>query len=219
MAKTLLQAVNGVLKKARIIQGSSGELTSFTDTARQAWIDDAINQINVVVQELYSRASIPMPNEEAQSTITLTTGGREYTLPTDLEHIRWPLIDETNSQKIFPYPGGFEQMRRNQITPSNFSGLPTFATISPINGKLRMDTDQTADENGRVYQIYYDAKITLDSISDTFPFVDTAVDAIEEAAAQLFSASEQGTFDNSQFLLAVGRAARYIRKEPVRSHW
>ncbi len=93
MAYTLLNAVNATLKRVKIISGVSGELTLLTDTARQQYIDTALQVWNEILHEIYSRTEEPYPLDSAESTITLMTGTREYNLPSDLEFIRYPLVN------------------------------------------------------------------------------------------------------------------------------
>lgn len=51
MAKTLLNGVNEVFKRIKLIQGDAAALTSLTDSARQHSIDLAIQIWNEVVDE------------------------------------------------------------------------------------------------------------------------------------------------------------------------
>ena len=71
MAKTLLNAVNEILKRVGVISGDSGALTTLTDSARQKPIDVAIQVINEAMDELYSMPGISAPQGQGESTITL----------------------------------------------------------------------------------------------------------------------------------------------------
>ena len=100
MAKTLLQAVNEVLKRVDVID-STGALSSLTDSARQQHIDRAVQAINEGMDELYSMNGEPKPQAMGENSITLVTGTRSYSLQTDLVTLLWPLRDETNAQYIY----------------------------------------------------------------------------------------------------------------------
>ncbi len=54
VAKTLLNSVNEVGKRAGWIAGDAGLLTSLTDSGRQSFIDQAIQVINEGIAELYT---------------------------------------------------------------------------------------------------------------------------------------------------------------------
>ena len=97
MAKTFLQAVNATLKRARIIQGDAGDLTSFTDSARQNDVDLTIQLWNEVIHRMYNEGLFSQGTDE--DTITLTLNEREYSLASDFEEFaNERLIDQTNSQ-------------------------------------------------------------------------------------------------------------------------
>lgn len=220
MAYTLLQVLNRVLKRTNVITGVSGELAGLTDSAKQTYIDVALQVINEGIHELYSQSGIALPQESATQNITLSTGTREYTFsPDDIESIRWPLLDETNGNQIYPYPGGYEKMRAEQLQPGNWTGLPQYAAINPTNGKLRMDVAPTANEDGRVYVLLYDKRINLTAASDTFPFSDTVVDAMVPVWSELWKREQRNNFDAGLMTLHYGRASRYLSKKPMRRKW
>jgi hypothetical protein len=219
MTATLLSAVNGLFKRAKVIQGDSGALTSLTDSARQNYVDTAVKAWNDVIREIYSLAREPMPTEYAESTITLATSTREYNLATDLETLRFPLIDQTNGRYIYEYPGGYEAMRAVQIIPANFTGMPLYACINPSNGKIRLDTAPTSSENGKVYNYGYDKRVALTLAADTFPFSDTVVDALELPATELWKRWNKDSFDGGNYNAGMGQAARILAKKELRARW
>lgn len=219
MVETLLSATNRVLKRVKVIAGEDGELASLTDSARQSYIDLAVSLINEVIQELYSATNIPLPQESASDTITLVTDQREYTLPTDLLEIRWALINQTNGNKIWEYPGGFEAMRSLQTIPADYSGLPLFATINPINNKLRMDNAPTSTENDDAYDLLYDKSLLMTLAADTFPFNDDIVIALIPALEQLWKRTQRNSFDDALFNISLGRAAKLLNPQQMRDAW
>lgn len=219
MAYTLLNALNRVLKRATITSGPSGDLASLTDSARQTYIDTALQVINEGIHELYSLAETPLPIESDEANITLVAGQREYDLPTDLETIRYPLICEATGNFIIEYPGGYETMRAVQLQPQNWTGLPTWATINPTTGKLRMDVSPTATDAGKVYTLLYDKRLALTAASDTFPFSDTVVDCMVPAWKEMFCREQRNNYDQGLMTIAFGRAVRYLSKAPMRKQW
>lgn len=219
MAYTLLNAVNLVLKRAKVISGINGALTSLTDSPRQPYIDVVTQVINESIHELYSESELPQPNQSATSNITLVNGTREYTLPSDLEQIRYPLQDTTNGKYIWEYPGGYEQMRKDQNIASVYTGLPFLATINPTNDKLRMNVQPTSNENGLVYELLYDKRHSLSAASDTFPFSDTVVDSLVECWTQDWQRESRRTFDPDARAKAFGKAMRYLNQTPMRRKW
>jgi len=219
MAKTVLDAVNETLKRVGMISGDAGELTTLTDSGRQHSIDVTVQIWNELINDLYAASNVPLPQESATGNITLVDGTREYTLPADLEQIRWPLINQTEGHRIDLYPGDFEQMRIDQLIPANFTGRPIWAAINPTNGKLRMNTVVDSDDDGEVYQILYDKRLSFTAAADTFPFSDSVVDSLVPAAAQVYDRNEKSKFDDALFRSSFGRAARFLSKRQQGTKW
>lgn len=215
MSYSFLDAINLTLKGVRVLSDNAN-LSSLTDTQIQIDIDRAVRLWNEAIQQMYSIVGDePMASKE--HTLTLATR-REYSLPGNLEAINWPLIDETNGSFIYPYKGGYAKMRVDQPQPSQFSGLPTRATLNPTNGKLRMDTTPSSSDAGRTYKLYYDARISFSKKTDTFPFSDSVVDALVAVVMELWRA------ENNQDIAFKGptsfaRAIRFLTKTPRRTKW
>jgi hypothetical protein len=219
MAKTLLNGVNEVLKRVSVIQGDSGALTTLTDSGRQVYIDLAVQVLNEVMEEMYALANKPMPNILSENTITLATSDRDYTLQTDLIQLLYPLLDETNGQYILEYPGGYMGMVSDQAYPSNYTGLPTYAVISPEDGELYLDKLPTSDENGLVYKYRYIKDGSLSAAADQFPFSDAVFRAIIPAASQLWSKQQKKEFDSGEYKISMGRAMRFLSQGVQRDSW
>lgn len=218
MAKTLLNAVNDILKRTGRIAGDSGELDSLTDSARQKWIDNAVQVVNEGIEELYSSSGVPLPNEQAEGTITLAANTRAYTLASDLVQLRWPFIDKTNNQYLTEYPGGYDAMLVNDPEQDD-TGLPHWGAIRPTDGKLHLDRDPTSVEAGRVYTYQYDKDISLSLAADTFPFSDAVYRGMLPAWVQLWERDNNNEFDNALFRASIGRAARLITQLQPREHY
>lgn len=215
MAKTLLDAVNEILKRTNVIQGDAAALTSLTDSSHQHDIDIAIQVINEGMDEIYSLSAIPLPKEQAESTFTLVAGTQEYTLATDLIQLRWPLVDKTNSQFMFEFPGGYNQMLILDPEQDD-TGLAPWAAISPVNGKLHLSHTPTSQEAGRTYTYQYDKDIGVSSATDTVPFADEVFRAMVPVWVQLWKREMRNEFDKSLYDLGMGRAARLLTEETQR---
>src|SRR5512146_2264942 len=135
MAKTLLDAVNEIFKRVNAIAGDAASLTTLTDSARQHPIDVAIQVVNEGIDELFTASHISLPKSQAESTITLALNTREYDLAADLTTLYYPFRDVTNSQYLFEYKDGYNNMVLLDVNQT-FTGLPQFGVISPITGKL-----------------------------------------------------------------------------------
>jgi hypothetical protein len=218
MAKTLLNGINEVLKRTKFISGDAGAFTSLTDSSRQRPIDIAVQAWNEAVDELYSVGDIALPNEQAESTITLVDGTRAYTLATDLVQLRWPFIDRTNNQYITEYTGGYNKFL--VLDPEqDDTGLPHWGAIRPTDGKLFLDRAPTSVEAGRVYYYQYDKDTVLDEASDTFPFSDAVFRAMVPAVAQIWRRDMNNDFDAGLYRVNLGRAARFLTQQQVHSSW
>ena len=116
MAKTLLDGINEVLKRVKIVRGDTGVLTGLTDATVQTHIDLAVQMWNESLDDLYTDTI--KPKELAESTLTLVTGDRDYALQTDLVELKFPLIDETNGNYIFEWKRGYMDLVTIQNVPS-----------------------------------------------------------------------------------------------------
>lgn len=217
MAKTLLQAVNDILKRASIIAGDSGALTSLTDSARQVDIDQAVQVINEGIDYLYS-GTPTRPNRQASSTITLATSTRAYSLASGLVRLHWPLIDRTNSQFIHQFHGTYDDLLRYDPEQDD-TGLPIYGTIRPTDGYLFLICAPTSADNGKVYTYQYDADVSLSLLTDSVPFNDTVYRAMVPAWFQLWKRERRNEFDKELFKTFLGEAAGYLPKVAPRTHY
>lgn len=208
MAKTLLNSVNEVFKRMSVIAGDASALTTLTDSARQHPIDVAVQVINEGIDELYSAISRPIPKEQAESTITLVTSTRSYSLASDLIQLRFPMIDKTNNQYLVEFPGGYNRLLL-QDPEQNDTGLPQCGAISPVNGNLHLDRAPTSAENGRVYTYQYDKNLALSAAADTVPFNDAAFRAMVPVWVQLYKREMRNEYDEVLFKKNIGRAAAF----------
>lgn len=216
--KTLLQAVNEVFKRVGLIAGDAGALTSLTDSARQNAVDVAIQVINEGIDELYSTSRTPFPSEQAESFITLATGTRNYALATDLSQLRWPLIDKTNGIYIEEYPGGYNQILKDDPRQA-FTGLPVWAAIRPTDGQLYTFSAPQSADNGKIYTYQYDKNIQLTLLTDTMPFGNPVFRAMVPAWSKLWKRDQRSEFDAGLFKADIGRASRLLTMKQARSSY
>ncbi len=219
MSHTLLDAVNETLKRVRIIDtGNTGVLSSLTSSAVQHNIDVAVQVINEGIDELYSAIGISMPGQSAESTITLATGSREYTLASDLITLKWPMVDRTNTQYLFEWTDSYEDFLA--LDPQQlYTGLPIWGMVSPITSKLRVDRACDAASNGRVYTYEYERNTALVNATDSIPFNDACFRAMVPAWVQLYKREERNEFDQPLFQQSIGRASRFVSEEKARTSY
>ena len=167
---TLLDGVNAVLKKVDVLD-DSGLLTSLTDSARQSYVDAAVQSLNEAIDHLYALSEIPKPTSLGEEWITLVEGDRSYGLDDTLITLRreYHLIDETNNHVISILgEDGYRQIVFGDIE-QNDTGLPSCAAVSPVDGELIMDRIPTANETGKRYKYRFEKDLELTTATDEFP--------------------------------------------------
>lgn len=216
--KTLLNAVNEIFRRVGMIQGDARLLTSLTDQARQRAIDVAVQVVNEGIDELYSVTGVSPSSGQDESTFTLATGTRSYSLASDLVRIKYYpgnvlAIDKTNAQFIFPYPEGYNGLLILDPEQDD-TGLPYYAAINPTDGTLQVDRAPTAAENGRIYTYQYEKELVLTLLTDNVPFGNAVFRAMVPAWVQLYRRDQQNDFDAALFRTHLGRASRLVSKVP-----
>lgn len=218
MPKTLLQAVNSTLKRARIIQGDAGELTSFTDSQRQNDIDLVIQLWNEIIHQMYGDGLFAIGTDEDTITLvddTNNTARTEYSLASDFEEFAMNVMtDQTNGRIMTPYPGGYSQMFSDQINPTNFTGIPLHYTINPSTGDLRLSAHPQTGDAGGIYTYVYKKRLSFTAETCIFPFSDTVVDSLVPAVVWLYRRDKQLDFDQREFNKAYNRAVSIISPFP-----
>lgn len=218
MSKTLLDGINDLLDRVGILD-ANGALSSLTNQGKQLFIDRGIQIWNETIDHVCNMMGEAHPGETGSSSITLVTGTREYDLPSDLIQIRWPLMDQTNGHYIWEYPGGYEQMRIDQMIPADWLGLPYGAVINPTTGDLRMDRTPTSTENGLVYNMLYDKDLVMDAADDSFPFSDATYRALLPVVSEGWEAVTRNDFDKEEYRKQLSRALAMANKVNRRTHW
>lgn len=215
---TLLTAVNAVLNKVHITSGS-GALSSLTDSGRQIYIDEAVRLWNEAIDTLYDMTGSSRVQEAGETTVTLVTDTREYSLPSGLVQVRWPLVEAANGYVIYAYPGGYEQMRIDQRQPDDWAGLPLYACINPVTNKLRVDRAPTLDENGLEFTLLYDKDNSMTAASDTLPVPDAVYRALIPVVATRWEGAKRNNYDEGEWRRQLSRAASFMARDVRRTHW
>ena len=217
MAYTFLQAVNLTMKRAKLIEGSAGDLTAFTGNTLQHDVDVMIQVWNEVIRELLRAGTFA--KETAQGTLTLVTDTSSYSFSslsiTDFERMVGNPVDTTNDQELTPYPGGWIALRVDRKDRADYPGLPLRWTINTTNGNLEIDTQPSSAEAGRAYVFLYEKRINLSATTDTFPFSDSVVDALVSSVTQVFLRYRQKGWDEALFRAGMANAAHLLRQSPV----
>ena len=221
MAKTLLNGVNEVLKKVDILDEDSGLLESLSDSARQTFIDLAVQVINEVLDELYTVTKRSKPKQLKESTITLVADQQAYPLHTALVRLRreFDLIDESNNHTITILDeDGYHQIIIGDLEQDD-TGLPNWAAIRPTDAQLFLDRKPTANDAGKEYKYRFDKDMELTDFDDPFPFTDPVFRGVVVAAAELWKGYRHQEFSEPLFKNALGRSARLLSKITNRTSW
>lgn len=218
---TLLNGVNDVLRKVHIVQGDSGVLTSLTDSARQGFIDVAVQSWNEMIDDLYSRSAFEKPRIWTSNTITLVTDTRVYDLQSDVIELHWPFHNVTTGTYIREYPGGYLKLVRSQDIPANFTGLPNWGALDPTHTATRIYLDRipTASENGQAFTYYYQKDSGLSLAADAMPFNEGVYRALIPAVAEIWRRYQHKDFDEAIFNTSYGRAARFLGQKKQNHSW
>ncbi len=194
---------------AELTVGDADALTSLTDSARQHDIDYCVIAVNQTIDEMYSTADMALPQQQASSTITLVTNTRNYTLASNFVKLHWPLIDHTNSQYIYQFPGTYDDIL--ELDPEvDDTGVPMVGVIRPTDSSLYIYPTPTSEENGNVYTYQYDQDTELTAAASTVPFNNFVYRAFLPAAFQVWKRERRGEFDQGLFKTHLGRAMRRL---------
>ena len=227
MTVTVLTGVSDVLLRERIIDTALAALTS---NNQQLDVESVISAWNETLDDL--TAPNDFPDLVTEATLTLVTSQRNYDVPSDFAKLAgddaWPdgqavFLDETNGRFLKPYPGGFDQMRKDQEIPANYTGLPEFYVIRPTDGDFYLDSSPTAAENGNAYKYLYIPTLhyTNADAATNFPFQDEVTYRLYPAVAQRYRKLAKGTqfFDAGDYQRSLGSAAGMLRQVPHRTSY
>lgn len=218
---TLLTGVNDVLRKVHIISGDAGALTTFTDSARQVFIDVALQSWNEMIDDLYSRTQQEKPQTWTSNTISLVTGTRTYALQTDVIELHWPFHNITNGQYIREHKPGYLNLVQSQNIPASYTGLPYYAALDPTASAPQIYTDRipTASENGDAYTYFYQKDSGMTATTDVMPFNNAVYRSLVPAVTEVWQRHQHKDFDKDLFNISMGRAARFLGNQKQRTSW
>ena len=180
---------------------------------------------NEAIHECFSLGFLP--KEGATATISLTTGTREYALPSDFERMGGVhyadrvMRGATTGLLIYEYPGGYSRMLADQPIASDYTGDPMHWAFSPVDDVIRMDREATADQNLDTYNFLYEKRINLTSTMATtsLPMSDTAVDSLVPVVAEMWDRVFKKEYDDGFMRRAMSRALGYQGRSQPRSRW
>jgi len=189
-----LDVVNRVLRIATVIGADDDNLTSFDDTQHIATLQIAKIAVQSTLTELVSDRIIPY--EEADGTITVSSGTRAYALPADFIRFKGEkpfllkLDGSNNSENITVnlYPGGEEQLRRQVLDYREQPGESRwFYLIQSSTKQIGLYQVPDSSIDGVSYRFPYEKSVYVTLATDTMPFTtDQESDAFSDMAARRF---------------------------------
>lgn len=176
---TFLEAVNLILRINTFISGDDDDLTSFSDTQHRASLNLAKISIKSSINELVADRLIPY--EETDGNITLSSGTRLYSLPSDFVRFVGPapfflklqgaIGSDSDNQFVYEYPGGEDQLRWHVLDYRSQSGTPQWFYISNGTSKqIGLYPVPDSDDDGNVYRFPYQKDVTVTNEGDSLPF-------------------------------------------------
>ena len=191
---TFLDVVNRVMRINTVIGADDDDLTTFDDTQHVATLQIAKIAIQSTLTELTSDRIIPY--EEADGTITVSTGTRVYALPADFIRFKGQnpfllkLDGSSNSENITvnEYPGGEESLRRGILDYREQPGEPRwFYIIMSSTKQVGLYQVPDSSVNGVSYRFPYEKSVYVTVAADTMPFTtQQESDAFSDMAARRF---------------------------------
>lgn len=222
MPKTLVEGVNDLLVKVGVLDNDT-VLTTLSDSARQTYIDSAVQSINETLDRLFALPQMPTrPNQITERVIVLNTDDQDYELHETLVRLlpEFGLVDETNSHviSIIDDPDAYRRMVIGDLEQDD-TGQPSFACIRPTDGQLWLDRAPTAEFDGREYKYRFERDPGLSAAADEFPFTDPVYRGVILAASELWKKENKASFSGPLFNAALAQAAGRLTRTPSRSRW
>ena len=217
MALTLLNAVNAVAKRARLLHGDADEFTSLVSGNYQPDVDTIVQVINETICFMYDESGL-LPESKAEGTIVLALADRSYAVPDDWESmVSETLIDRTNGYQIFRFEAGYVALVEQQLQPDSYEGRPYFWVMNPVNREIYLDSIPTAEDVGLTYTFVYNKTLHMSLAADTFPFSDECVRDLVPAFTEYWSKRAKETFDEAVFSVSVARVVVKLHGHPVKT--
>jgi len=195
--------------------------SSLTDSARQSFIDLAVQAINETLDDLYYTAKLPKPKQLCETTLTLETGKQAYKLHSQLIDLRreYLLIDETNNHFITVLgESGYNQIILGDLEQDD-TGKPNWCAIRPTDGRLFFDREPTSAENGLVYKYRFLKDLEMTLANDIFPFTDPCFRSMVVAATEMWKLHRHNEFSKELYDHGLSRAMRLLNRISERTSW
>lgn len=169
---TFIDGVNRLLRINRIIFGDDDNITTFSDTQHAA--DISLAQIAIQSELTDLIADKLLPYEKTNTTISLTTGTRAYTLASDF--IRFfgskpSFYDSTANVRIYEYPGGEDVLMNVDYQYKTNQGAPvTWYWERTTTKQVAFYNVPDSTYNSRSLSYEYEKSVMVTNSTDTLPF-------------------------------------------------
>ena len=180
---TYLEAINRLLRQARVLTGDDDNLTAITSTQHQTTSNLAQLAIQTELSELAS--ILRLPRERAEGNFTSVQSQRVNDLAADFEQFygRAPHITGDNAihDLIFMFPGGFDELRMRHREFKTQEGRPRWWYFEENNSttkQIGLFPVPDADTAGEVFRYFYETQKVLSAAADVIPFQDTMQDEV-----------------------------------------
>ena len=173
-----LDAVNRVLRINGIIRGDDDALTSFSDTQHSS--TSALAQISIQDEIVSLISEEILGYQHAESTITLISGTRLYSLAADFIRFRDPVeklfmselnVDGTVNGTPIPYVDE-DALRRSipYYRDATGGGAWSFYIPGGSTNQVGFYALPGASDNGRIFRYYYEKDVQVSLATDVLPF-------------------------------------------------
>lgn len=162
-----ISAVNRILRLNGVIRGDTDTITTFSDTAHNA----TMNQIIVAVQDELTdlTAERLIPYELASGTITVVSGTRTYAMASDFIRLYGNAFFLNGTREVFEYPGGRELLQTQIPNYKTVQGTPNWWYWEPSSTR-QIGFYQVPNASGDIYTYDYEKSVMVTNSTDTLPF-------------------------------------------------
>jgi hypothetical protein len=240
MSVVFLSFINAVLKRGGEIAGDSEELATstvtstatglvatdaFTDSRRQNKIDLAISVTNEAMHEVMRHGLFAQGI--ASATLVTVDQQREYDLPSDFERMAGSntktrvMRGATTGTILFEYYGGYEQMLADQPMATSYAGDASYYALSPVNSKIRLSAEPTANTASQTYHYLYHKRVGLSSTMATtlLPVSDSVADALVPVVSEVYSRIMKKEMEPGLMQSAISRSIEFLTQTERRDRY
>lgn len=213
---TLLDVVNNVMRRVRLIDSQDEVLLDFDDNRLRVDVDMIIDAVNDTIRYIYDYGKIP-PHVVQTGTITLSATQRGYNAPDDFHRmVSESFIDQVKGHRLCEYPGGFKQLFEDQLVPDNYQGQPLYWAISPSKN-IRLDKVPGPEFDGDEYSFLYEAQLNFVLHTDVLPMSEMTIRDMTPAIVQMYKKdSDPTSYDSNAFMSSVAMAVASLHAQPIR---